>query len=139
MTLVEIVAMDSLFPGLASQPLTISIVEELFSLRPVGDIILQSGGTVTIEAVGGSGVYGWMLSDDTLASMEGFGTSRTFSSQSASGEFQVEVWDIVRSDLAPLTATITIGNVPGDVNGDSLVMLDDAIVVMATNVRRDKL
>ena len=88
------------------------------------------GGTVTIEAVGGSGVYGWALSDDTLASMEGFGTSRTFSSQSASGEFHVEVWDIVRSDLAPLTATITIGNVPGDVNGDSLVMLDDAIVVL---------
>ncbi len=127
---VEITAHDSLFPGLASQPLTVSIVEERFALRQDGAVTLQRGGNVTIEAVGGSGIYVWEFSDDIPVFMEGDGSSRTFSSSAENGLFQVTVQDALRSELDPLTVTITIGEIPGDVNGDSRVTLDDAVAVL---------
>jgi hypothetical protein len=126
----KVTAHDSLFLGLASQPFEINIVESLFSLRPRENVTLQRGGTVTIEAVGGSGLYQWELSSDISADMQGYGAKRTLSSQEQSGQFLVTVRDSIRIDLPPLTAKITIGEIPGDVNGDSLVTLQDAIAVM---------
>ena len=132
---IEATAHDSLFVGLVSQPFEISIVESLFSLRPKENATLQRGGTVTIEAVGGSGIYQWELSGDISANMEGYGAKRTLSSQAENGQFQVIVRDSLRNDLPPLTAKITIGEIPGDVNGDSLVDLKDLLDVMKTLTR----
>jgi len=132
---VEVTAHDSLFTGLASQPLEIHIVEHLFSLVPAENVIMQRGGTVTVEAVGGSGIYDWLLSGDISAAMEGYGSKRILSSQEENGEFQLIVSDSMRNDLSPLTVTITIGEIPGDVNGDSVVTLKDAIDLMKTFIR----
>jgi hypothetical protein len=73
---IEVNVHDSLFIGLASQPFGIRIVESLFSLRPKENVTLQRGGTVTIETVGGSGIYQWELSSDILTNMEGHGAKR---------------------------------------------------------------
>jgi hypothetical protein len=132
---IEVTAHDSLFIGLASQPFEIRIVESLFSLRPKENVTLQRGGTVTIEAVGGSGIYQWELSGDISANMEGYGAKRTLSSLEESGQFQIIVRDSLRNDLSPLTATITIGEIPGDVNGDSRVDLKDLLDVMKALTR----
>ncbi len=127
---VTVVLEDQLFPGLSSQPLQLNVVQHTFNLLPGSPLVLQKDGRLTIEAVGGSGLYGWEISDNQTAAMDGYGSSRTVTPLLAAGTFQVIVADLVRTDLDPIAIDISIETIPGDISGDSRVTLEDTAILL---------
>lgn len=132
---VTITAKDALFPGLQSDPVTIFVVPERFALRPPGDLTVQPDGYLELEVSGGSGLFEWRISDMLAARMEIVGSRTTLMPLAEAGQFEVTVTDLARKNRDPLTARVTIGNVPGDVTGNSKVELEDALFLFQAMTR----
>jgi hypothetical protein len=125
-----ITAHDLLFPGLASNPVALNVLSESFGIRPASPVLLQPGGYLNLTAVGGSGFYEWTLSPGATATAQTHGAACILSPTMDDGVFEVTVKDLLVAERVPASAAVTIQAIPGDINGDSRVGLEDAIICL---------
>ncbi|SHK73508.1 Ig-like domain (group 2) [Desulfatibacillum alkenivorans DSM 16219] len=123
-------AEDAVFTGLESNSVGLNVVSNLFGIYPPGPYVMQKNGYLDLKAEGGSGFYSWSLSDETLASLSELGSQCRATSLGELGTFTITVSDDLETERDPDTAEVTVEEIPGDLNGDSLVTLEDAILAV---------
>ena len=123
-----ITARDSIFPDLVSNPVTVNVLAEPFGIRPGSPVALQIDGYVRLTAPGGSGFYEWQLSPDAPADLQESGAGCLVSATEPVGTFDITVTDLLVPERIPAAATLIIQAIPGDITGDSMVGLDDAVL-----------
>jgi len=127
---VILILSDAIFSDLPSKSVTLKIINSPIVLNQTGSLILQKKGYIDLRASGGSGDYDWTLSDETLADMTDVGEYKRITSLGVDGAFELTVSDRSGLDLSSVQVNITVGLVPGDVNGNSFVELDDAVLLL---------
>jgi hypothetical protein len=121
---------DRNFLNLPEKTITLTITSNAIKLNRMGSIILQKNGYLDLAATGGSGLYDWVISDETIAKIQDYGVNKRLVSLGTDGTLEITVSDHFYKDLPRVHLEITAGIVPGDVNGNSLVEFDDAMLLM---------
>ncbi|WP_300461463.1 Ig-like domain-containing protein [Desulfobacula sp.] len=125
---VTLTAQDTLFPTLVSNDVNINVVSESFDIRPSGPYTLQKNGYLDLTVAGGSGFYTWTLLKTDAATLTQSGAGCRLASTGTEGTVTIRISDELVPERETLTVTIIVASIPGDLNGDSRVMLDDAIL-----------
>ncbi|MBI9077593.1 MAG: Ig-like domain-containing protein [Desulfatibacillum sp.] len=126
--LVSVTARDTVFIGLVSNAVGLNVVSETFGISPGGPYMLQKSGYLDLQVMGGSGFYAWSLLDTPLATLSDSNTTCRVTSTGDTGTFTVTVTDQLVTERDPDTVTVNVEKIPGDLNGDSRVTLEDAIL-----------
>jgi hypothetical protein len=127
---IKVVGRDSGFRNLVSNSLELNVLAEAFGISPQSPVALQINGHVVLRASGGSGIYQWTISADAPATLSGSHASCLVSAVAPEGNFEVTVFDLLVPARSPASTTLIIQRIPGDITGDSLVEVDDAILAL---------
>ena len=127
---ISVVAQDLAFPGFASDPVVLTVLAEPFGIRPQTPLVLQIGGHVILEALGGSGFHEWRAEPEGMAALSATGARCRLSALAENGSFEVTVTDLLVTERGTDTVAVTIGAVAGDASGDSQVDLQDAVLTL---------
>lgn len=128
---VTVTVTDTVYTALPGASVVLQVTDVLFAIAPAGaSRALQVDGRLVLSAQGGSGAYLWTVSDTVVVSADMAGALLTLAAQSPAGTVRVTLADTQRPDLMPVSVDVSIARIPGDITGDSLVDLRDAVTAL---------